>query len=578
MRAFRSLFGRDPVNHYTADPNLRQILRFYLGDRLAAFEPLLRETGRLGGAEVEEVAEYTDKVARPRLVKWDVWGRPADEVWLNPAHRGLLEQLYRLGLVARPFREDVPWHVPYAQGYLVADPGVYCSVTVTLATAYTVFKYAGEPARSRYLPHLVSTGEVPVYQGATWVTEVQGGSDVGANRTVARRDGDRWRLYGEKYFASNVGAEVALVTARLEEAPAGAKGVSLFLVPRYLEDGRSNYSVRRLKDKLGTNAVPTGEVVLDGTEAELVGRPEHGIYYTLEMLTLSRLSNIIGAAGIARRALHEVLTYITGREAFGRRLQEHPLMQAEVLDLLTEAEAAASLAFYTVDLFERAWRDRPPYSEDYHFMRLVSHLAKQRTAEHATLVARRGLEIHGGIGFLEEFPFARWLREALVTPIWEGTPQIQALDLLEVIAKKGSHGGYFAAVGEMLDAAGWPGSLAQPVRDGLATVRRSLECFGAEGQEYAAFHARSLLELMADVLSAALLLREARWLVNTEGDGRKLLVARWFVERRLKPALDRGMLERARWPREFFGALARYEPVPARRVLDLLATAPVSDE
>jgi len=275
--------------------------------------------------------------------------------------------------------------------------------------------------------------------GATWMTEVQGGSDLGANRVGAVADGAVWRLYGDKYFSSGAGlTDYAIVSARPEGAPAGPKGIALFLVPRIDSGGQLNYRVGRLKDKLATRAVPSGEVEFAGAEAHLIGRAEEGIYYILETLTLSRLANSCGAMGLARKAQLEALFRTAQREAFGKILNQHPLIRRDLTDLAVRIAGGLALTFRAVAAWDEAWQEVPPYSPRYHYARLLAHLAKARTAEHGTYCTQLAMELFGGVGFVEDFAIARLAREALITPIWEGPANVQALDTLEVLFRKGT--------------------------------------------------------------------------------------------------------------------------------------------
>ncbi|MEM3701349.1 MAG: acyl-CoA dehydrogenase family protein, partial [Conexivisphaerales archaeon] len=277
--------------------------------------------------------------------------------------------------------------------------------------------------------------------GATWFTELQGGSDLGANTVQATNEGYFWRLNGDtKYFASNAGlADYALVTARPKGAPSGAKGLGLFLVPKYDSSGKRNFIVRRLKEKSATVSVPTGEVEFHNSEAQLIGELKEGIYYTMEDLMVSRLANSFGALGIARKSYLEAYYYAQKRMAFGKLLIEHPLVQRDLLDMEVYLEGSLALAFKSLDQFQKSWMQTPPYNDAYHYARLLTHITKNATAEVASHLSKIAMELHGGVGFLEEYPVERLHREALITPIWEGTSNIQALDMLEVIAKKKAH-------------------------------------------------------------------------------------------------------------------------------------------
>jgi alkylation response protein AidB-like acyl-CoA dehydrogenase len=278
------------------------------------------------------------------------------------------------------------------------------------------------------------------WQGATWMTEAGGGSDLGAGvETIAEEAGKHWVLNGEKYFASNAGAELAVVAARRRGAPPNVRGLSLFLLPRYREDGSLNYFIRRLKDKIGTRSVPTGEVELRDSQAYLLGKAEQGIYLILETLNISRTANCIGSVALMQRAICEALSFAQKRTAFGKPVVEHALLRRQIEERVCLLKEAFALAWEAVRLLDKVWQETPPYSESYHLFRLVAHLAKYWTAEQAVLTAKWAMEVHGGMGVLAEYGVERWLREAMILPIWEGTPHRQILDGLEAMQRKQAH-------------------------------------------------------------------------------------------------------------------------------------------
>lgn len=480
-------YGRD---HFRMDPDLEVVLKWSLGAE-PDWNEALHAIGVIGGGRAYQVAAHVDREANPRLVMHDLDGRRVDRVELCPEHAALLADLAHIN---RPPYVGRSWQEHFAYGYLIADPGIYCSLIVTNQTIYALHKYA--PELQRWIEPILS-GEL---WGATWMTETQGGSDLGANETIAERHGDAWRLQGtEKYFASNAGlADAALVTARPEGAQQGPKGLALFLVPRLDRDGELNYLIRRLKEKSATRAVPTAEVELHGSEAFLIGEADQGIYYTLETLTVSRLANAVGAVGLARKAQFEAVLRSSQREAFGSALNEHALMQQDLTDIAVRTTGSLALAFHGIKLFNEAWDATPPYTAEYHYARFFSHLLKNRTAEHAAYVTQLAMEIFGGLGFMDETPLPRLHREALVTAIWEGTSNIQALDMLEVMQKKGAHEMFLDAFSEKGDNPAGKRAL-EVIRTGLS---------GLEGKSaaQAQWGAKDLLRLLADAATVLLLL------------------------------------------------------------------------
>lgn len=434
--------------------------------------------------EGEALSFTVDRAGTPWVRRYNTRGERVDALLFPASYRTLLEQGYRVGHIWRVFEEGRlrPF---YLLGYVTSfwDTGLFCPYTVSLATAVAVHKYASPDVRERVLPEM--TRRTGAAQGATWMTEIRGGSDLGsAVETVARKAGDRWQLTGLKYFASNVGAEYALVAARPEGAPPGVRGLALFLVPRFREDGTLNYTVDRLKDKIATRSVPTGEVRLDDAEAWLLGTPEQGVYLILEALNLSRVANSVGSVALAQRALADALRFARERHAFGRPIADHPLLAHQIQTRTVEIRQAFALAWESVRLLDRVWEERPRYSRRYHLFRLLAHLAKYWTAEVAVRTARWTLEVYGGLGALEEMRVERWLREALILPIWEGTPHRQLLDALEAMERKQAHRLLLDHLEERMDPAEretWEtrleAFLAQPQEEREAQVEEMLAPF-----------------------------------------------------------------------------------------------------
>jgi acyl-CoA dehydrogenase len=417
-------------------------------------ENVLREYEAFWETEGKPISETIDRAGTPWLRMFDRFGRRIDEILFPPEYWKLLRRGYKDGIVWRAFDEK-SLISSYLLGYVTSfyDPGLYCPYTVSLATAVPLEKYGSEGVKARFLPRLLERDE-SVWQGATWMTEVKGGSDLGAAvETIAQPAGDHWLLTGEKYFASNVGAELAVVAARPQGAPKNVRGLALFLLPKYRHDGTPNYTIRRLKDKIATRSVPTGEVELKESEAYLLGKLEWGVYLILEVLNLSRVANSIGSVALIQRVLADALSFAQQRTAFGKEIIGHPLLRKQFEDRIAQLESALALAWEAVTLLDRVWRQTPPYSEQYHLFRLIAHLAKYWTAELAAQTAKWGMEVYGGIGTLAEFSMDRWLREAMILSIWEGTPHRQMLDGLEVMERKGAHRLLFEHLKPMADSA-----------------------------------------------------------------------------------------------------------------------------
>lgn len=436
-------------NFFENDETLRLILEEHLdGPFLDYAKRELHAFGELCANEIDERAKYTDREGKPRLIQYDKFGEEVSEVWVNEGYRKTVQETYDTGIVGYVHKE-IPelghkgnYTYSFAQGYLLshAEPGFHCPVTLTLATAYLLDHYADEHVKSLFLNNVCSTGEVPLYEGATFLTERQGGSDVGANVVKAVQEGDQFRLYGEKYFASNAGmAGVAMVLARIEGAQDGSRGLTLFAVPWRTEDGKLNgLRIRRLKDKLGVRAVPSGEVEFDGAIAYVVGDQTKGFYYMMEALNLSRICNAVASIGIMRRALLESKAYATRRNAFGNRLIDYPMVKDTIGKMAAKLHVEVATVFDFTQQYERV-TDGKASDREKILNRLFIALMKKETAEQAIHFAHEAIEMHGGNGYIEDFVTPRLLRDAQVLTVWEGTANILGLELIRLVNKYEAH-------------------------------------------------------------------------------------------------------------------------------------------
>lgn len=384
--------------------------------------------------EVDAQANYTDRYAPPILETYDRNGEIVNRIVVNRWYDEQHQELYRRGIIGLPYVEDAPHLLTFAMGYLLAqaDISLHCPVTLTGAVAYVFGSHTPEAARQRYLYDVIRM-DGHAKTGGTWATEQHGGSDVGATTTVAVANGDRFSLHGLKWFASNANSGLAVATARPNGAPSGTAGLGLYLVPSHLEDGKPNhFRIRKLKDKLGTKGLPTGEIDLLGAEAVEIAPPPEGFKVMMEALEYSRVHNAVGSVGIQRRSLQEALAWARRRRAFGHVLSDYPMVQDELLRMRVQFEAGALLAFEAAIAFDvvqqtaerRTWR------------RLTTALAKYLTAEYAIAASRSALELIGGNGYTSDYPVARLVRDAQVLTVWEGPANIQALELLRVLSPR----------------------------------------------------------------------------------------------------------------------------------------------
>jgi alkylation response protein AidB-like acyl-CoA dehydrogenase len=402
--------------------------------RMAEYRAGLAEFRDWVLTEVDAQANYTDRYAPPALETYDRNGEVVNRIVANRRYEEQHQELYRRGIIGFPYAENAPHLLTFTLGYLLAqaDISLHCPVTLTGAVAYVLSSHAPDAIRQRYLYDVIRMdGEAKT--GGTWATEQHGGSDVGATTTVAVKAGEHFALHGLKWFASNANSGLALATARLEGAEPGSAGLGLYLVPSHLKDGRSNhFRIRKLKDKLGTKGLPTGEIDLLGAEAVEVAPPPIGFKLMMEALEYSRVHNAVGSVGIQRRSLAEALAWARTRHAFGHVLADYPMVQDELLRMRVRFEAGALLAFEAAITFDEAQQN----SERKTWLRLTTALAKYLTAEWAISESRAALELIGGNGYTSDYPMARILRDAQVLTVWEGPANIQALELMRMLSPR----------------------------------------------------------------------------------------------------------------------------------------------
>ena len=505
-------------NFFEGDDTLNLILEEHLqGPFLEYAKRELFLFGEQCANGIDERATYTDREGEPRLIRYDKFGEEVSEIWVNEGYLKTVQETYDAGIVGYVHKE-IPelghkgnYTYSFAQGYLLshAEPGFYCPVTLTMATAYLLDHYADEHVKSLFLHNVCSTGEVPLYEGATFLTERQGGSDVGANVVKAVKGGDQYRLYGEKYFASNAGmAGVAMVLARIEGAQEGSRGLTLFAVPWRQEDGTLNgLRIRRLKDKLGVRAVPSGEVEFDGALAYVVGDTTKGFYYMMEALNLSRICNAVASIGIMRRALLESTAYATRRIAFGKRLTDYPMVQDTLGKMAARLHVEVATVFDFIQLYERVSEGTASKRETV-LNRLFIALIKKETAEQAIHFAHEAIEMHGGNGYIEDFVTPRLLRDAQVLTVWEGTANILGLELIRLVTKFEAHKLFIEEMRNRLVVV-QDSEMKKSLLVEVNTLSTDLSAFAGYDNALQTFEAKSLMKRMAHLYESVVALEWA---------------------------------------------------------------------
>ncbi len=570
------------INYYEADKHLRFLLRRLMKpEDFARAEPHLRALGALASERLDALSAIANKNG-PQLVQYNQRGERVDEIIFHPAYHELCRVYYeQFGIAAMSYRDGVlgwPGRAPhlfkFALGYVgdQAESGVFCPLSMTDTLSRVLILYAPPDVRERYLPYLTATRYEDLFQGAEFLTEKHGGSDVGgATRTTARETPDGWRLTGDKWFCSNACADVILTLARPEGAPAGTKGLALFLVPRILPDGtRNNYTINRLKDKLGTRSMASGEVTFNNTFAHLISGQGKGFLHMTEMLNLTRVWTGLGSAALMRRALLEAETHARGRLAWGQALDSFPLMRQMLLDLTLESESCTALLFFTVQALQRVDDGEPGAQK---LLRILTPLVKYYNSKRSQWVAQEAMEVRGGNGYIEDWPNARLVRDADVNAIWEGSSNIVALDVARAMTREDAGTALFGALHQKLDRLHEPlvaraASLTRRALDRLIQRFASLAMLDANAQQ---LPLRGLVDRLAQLTCITLLLEEAQDQITQNSSYRQLFLAARFLRRAIYPNPDGPGFDDDTAAFAHFRAIIDWETVPASAAAEMLA-------
>jgi alkylation response protein AidB-like acyl-CoA dehydrogenase len=524
-------FFQDPPrlgNQFDDDP----MLPSWIARHVPAVAAELRVLGDLAVELYPK--QLADRLNEPVLTQWDAWGNRVDHIEVSPLWHEAQVLAARHGMVAAAYE---PTHGAHARTHQFAvvhllGPSLdtySCPLAMTDGAARTLVASGNRALIDRYLPRLTSRDPAAMWTSGQWMTERTGGSDVSQSETVAKRDGDGWRLYGTKWFTSATTAQMALTLARPEGNPDGSRGLALFLVE--LRDGAGklrDISINRLKDKLGTRKVPTAELALDGTPAILVGAAGDGVRAITPMLSVTRTWNAVNSASGMRRALALAHDYARRRKAFGALLVDKPLHADTLAMVEAEYAGAFCLAFRSAQLVGSL--DHGGGDADERLARVLVPIAKLTTAKQAVHVTQEAIEACGGAGYVEDTGLPRILADAHVLPIWEGTTNVLSLDTLRALGKGGSLDAVTAEL-ERTCAAATDAGLARPVEAARAALRHATawvhEAMPQPDRLEAG--ARRFAMTLGRTLELGLLCEHAQWCLDHGHGPRTAAAARRFA-------------------------------------------------
>jgi alkylation response protein AidB-like acyl-CoA dehydrogenase len=521
-------------NQFDDDPMLGDLLCRILPPEIAeAITPELRDVGDLS-ANLYPV-QRADRLNEPVHTPWDAWGNRIDHIEVSPLWKLAQPIAAERGMVAAGYEPRFAEHARMHQFAIVhvLAPSLdtySCPLAMTDGAARTLLE-AGNPALiERAVPRLTTRDPARMWTSGQWMTERTGGSDVGLSETVAKKDGDTWRLHGTKWFTSATTAEMALTLGRPEGNPDGSRGLALFFVQVRDDNGRMRgITVNRLKDKLGTRKVPTAELTLDGAPAELVKGDTDGVRHITPMLAITRTWNAVCAVSGMRRGLALVRDYARRRRQFGALLVDKPLHADTIAGMEAEYAGAFLLAFRAVAILGRREHGRAGESEEL-LSRALTPIVKLTTGKQAVALASEALECCGGAGYVEDTGLPTLLRDSQVLPIWEGTTNVLSLDTLRALAKGGTLEAVAADARAHLAEASDP-SLTEPVdvaTRGLASAIGWAQGALADPVRMEA-GARRFAMTLGRVLEQSYLVAHAQWCLDNGRGPRAAAAARRFA-------------------------------------------------
>lgn len=532
-------------NQYDDDSLLQSYLAWKLPPEvLDAIQPELHRMGQRAVTDIYALGNAAESNP-PKHIPYDAWGKRIDHIKVSSAWKALDAISAEEKLIAIAYERQ--WGAysrihQFAKLYLFhPSSAIYtCPLAMTDGAAKALELYGDESLKQNAFKHLTASDPKQFWTSGQWMTERTGGSDVSGIATIARPEGSQFRLYGSKWFTSATTSQMAMTLARMETAPQGSKGLSLFYLELRDKNGQLNgIRINRLKEKLGTHALPTAELTLDGTLATLVGEPGNGVKKIASLFNITRIYNACSAVGYMRRAIALARDYAQKRKVMGRYLSEQGLHLETLSDMQVTFEACFHLVFHTVELLGKDETGQASESE-LAILRLLTPLVKLYTAKQAIAVVSEALEAFGGAGYVEDTGLPRLLRDTQVLSIWEGTTNVLSLDALRAIRKENAAAPFFEDMLERLHKVQTPAlNLSkQKTLTAVLTLQHFLALISERCEEEQQLAARSFAYSMIQTYAASLLLEKAEWSLHKNNDPRASLAAERWCSRDLTPLID----------------------------------------
>lgn len=522
-------------NQYDEDQVLKNYLEWKLpGAMLSEIQQELHHFGQRVIDDIYQLGQAAE-ASPPQHIPYDPWGKRIDHIEVSSAWQELDKISAKEKLIALGYERQhgsLSRIHQFVKLYLFhPSSAIYtCPLAMTDGAARALELYADSTLKQHAFPHLTAADPSQFWTSGQWMTERTGGSDVSGTSTIARPEGSLFRLSGDKWFTSATTSQVAMTLARIEGAPEGSKGLSLFYLELRDQNGNLNgIHINRLKDKLGTRALPTAELTLHNVKAHLIGGAGDGVKKISSLFNITRIYNACCAVGYMRRAIALARDYATKRIAFGRPLSEHGLHLETLANMQIEFTAAFHLVFHAVELLGKDELGEATETERA-VLRLLTPLAKLYTAKQSISVVSEALEAFGGAGYIEDTGLPQLLRNTQVLSIWEGTTNILSLDAMRAIRKENAAEALFNDIQTRLHSISNHQLMPAKIKtqDAIQQLQHYMNSMMHLNEEEQQHGARRLAFVLTETYIASLLLEYAEWSIQKHKDVQAVTTAtRW---------------------------------------------------
>ncbi|MFN8671812.1 MAG: acyl-CoA dehydrogenase family protein [Candidatus Sericytochromatia bacterium] len=535
-------------NQYDTDKLLRSVLKRYIpSEYLPEIE---KDLHNLGNRVISDILAMSIDAEEntPKLVQYSPWGKRIDEIKTTQGWKDLDKVSAEEGLIAigyeRKYQEFSRLY-QFAKLYIFTpSSAIYtCPLAMTDGATKLIEIHGDDFLKNNAFKHLTSRDPNYFWTSGQWMTEKTGGSDVGRTETIAKLENGEYKLYGDKWFTSSTTSQMSFTLARIVDENGdfinGSRGLSLFYLETRKENGElNNITINRLKDKLGTKALPTAELTLNGTKAYLTGSIGSGIKNIASLFNVTRIYNAVTSVSFMRRGINLSKNYAKKRQAFGKLLAEQPLHINTLADLEVDTHSAFHLVFYAVLLLGKEECGKAT-SDEIACLRALTPLIKLYTGKKCVSCASEILESFGGAGYVEDTGLPKILRDSQVLTIWEGTTNILSLDLLRSIQKEKTLEPLLKNVYSRLESINHEKLLdsKNKATNALNEIKKYLKIASTKDSDFWETSARSFAYSLSNIFSASLLLEHAQWSFENEKEELYFIVAKRFCNTNLAPLI-----------------------------------------